>query len=394
GLVYDEPKGEISRTIKWVVSFTRYRRELLTELDKVNDSHAVLLTPALLDLTKWLNARETPVSISKQVAIMSRLSRERPKNLPLIHGFVPFDPLRQAIHDKVDGPITGSPFAIVKKAIMEQGLIGVKLYPPMGFRASGNAAAGNDFPCWVRFGEACSDRGSGHDGLGNDPGTVLDAVLIRLFEWCAVNNVPIMSHTTNSHDAGPGYGERDDPRFWQPVFKKFPNLRVNFAHFGGFNAAFSKGRLKLRELNKTWEWKIGGMALPASGRRIFADISYFSEGLDPNSQLHDDTLVCLRRFSKAFPDSERLLMYGTDWSMIVHEYKFYTKPGSLPDIVGKFLFDAGYSAKDRKSIFFDNAVRFLGLRKADGENSARGRLERFYQTPAERAWLNVFDEVD
>src|SRR5262249_19224859 len=139
GLVYDEPKGEISRTIKWVVSFTRYRRELLTELDKVNDSHAVLLTPALLDLTKWLNARETPVSISKQVAIMSRLSRERPKNLPLIHGFVPFDPLRQAIHDKVDGPITGSPFAIVKKAIMEQGLIGVKLYPPMGFRASGNA---------------------------------------------------------------------------------------------------------------------------------------------------------------------------------------------------------------------------------------------------------------
>ena len=101
-----------------------------------------MVTPALVDFTKWLDASETPMTISKQVALMSRLSRERPAELPHIHGFVPFDPLRQAIHDKVGGPATNSPLAIVDKAVMQQGFVGVKLYPPMGFRAANNANCG------------------------------------------------------------------------------------------------------------------------------------------------------------------------------------------------------------------------------------------------------------
>ena len=400
GRVYDDPQGQISHTIKWVVSFTRYRRELLADLDKVNHGRAVLVTPALVDLTKWLDAPETPMTVPRQVALMSRLSRERPANLPHIHGFVPFDPLRQAIYDKVGGPAADSPFAIVEKAIMQQGFVGVKLYPPMGFRASNNDGAGNDFPCWVRFGkgspgydQACRERGRGNDGLGNEPGATLDTVLMKLFEWCAANNVPIMAHTTNSHDAGPGYETRANPKYWQPVLKKFPSLRINFAHFGGFYDAFSNGRLNLSQLNKTWEWTIGHMAAAAPDQPIFADISYASEVLDPHAQQYRDTRACIDRFRRAFPNSERLLMYGTDWSMIGHEDKFFTKPAPLPDLIAQFLFDAGYNQKDRESIFFGNAVRFLGLRKTDGENSTRGRLERFYETPAERAWLNVFDEV-
>ena len=399
-LVYDAPKGPISHTIKWVVSFTRYRRELLACLDKVNDGRAVLVTPALIDLTKWLDAPETPMTIPKQVSLMSRLSRERPTNLPHIHGFVPFDPLRQAIYDKVGGPAPDSPFAIVEKAIMQQGFVGVKLYPPMGFRASNNAGAGNDFPCWVRFGkgsprydQACRERGRGNDELGNEPGATLDTVLMKLFEWCTANNVPIMAHTTKSHDAGPGYDTRADPKYWQPVLKKFPGLRINFAHFGGFYDAYSNGRLNLSQLNKTWEWTIGRMAAAAPNQPIFADISYANEVLDPHAHQYRDTRACIESFRKAFPNSERLLMYGTDWSMIGHEDKFFTKPAPLPGLIAQFLFDAGYNQKDRESIFFENAVRFLGLRKTDGENSTRGRLERFYETPAERAWLNVFDEV-
>jgi predicted TIM-barrel fold metal-dependent hydrolase len=399
-LVYDTPKGPISHTIKWVVSFTRYRRELLANLAEVNHGGAVLVTPALIDFTKWLDAPEPPMTVPKQVALMSRLSRERPANVPHIHGFVPFDPLRQAVFDKIGGAAADSPFAIVEKAIMQQGFVGVKLYPPMGFRASNNVGAGNDFPCWVRFGtgskqydEACRERGRGHDGLGNEPGATLDAVLMRLFEWCAANNVPIMAHTTNSHDAGPGYETRANPKYWQPVLKKFPNLRINFAHFGGFYDAYSKGRLNLGDLNKTWEWTIGRMAAAAPDQPIFADMSYPSEVLDPHSQQYRNALACMDRFRRAFANSERLLMYGTDWSMIGHEDKFFTIRASLPELVAKFLFDAGYSPKDRKSIFFGNAVRFLGLRKADGENSTRGRLEKFYQTPADRAWLSVFDEV-
>jgi len=61
--------------------------------------------------------------------------------------------------------------------------------------------------------------------------------------------------------------------------------------------------------------------------------------------------------------------------------------------VAKFLSDAGYDAEQRENIFFHNAARFLGLRSADGVQSTRGRLEQFYQTPTEAAWLRVFDDV-
>ena len=312
-LVYDAPQGQISRSIKWVVSFTRFRRELLADLDKVNHGRAVLMTPALVDFTRWLDASETPMMISKQVALMSRLSRERPADLPHIHGFVPFDPLRQAIYDKIGGPAADSPLAIVENAIMRQGFVGVKLYPPMGFRASDNASAGNDFPCWVRFGkgspgydETCGGRGHGDDGLGSEPGALLDAALMKLFEWCAANHVPIMAHTNNSNGAGPGYGMRTNPKYWHPVLQKFPTLHVNFAHFGGFNEAFVKGQLDLSALNKTWEWTIGRMVSAAPDRLIFSDISYFSEVLDRHSQQRKDALACMRRFRETFPNSDRI----------------------------------------------------------------------------------------
>ena len=79
--------------------------------------------------------------------------------------------------------------------------------------------------------------------------------------------------------------------------------------------------------------------------------------------------------------------------MIGHEDKFITNTKFLPDIVAEFLSDAGYNMQDRENIFFRNAVRFLALRRADRGNSTRGRLEQFYQTPAESAWLSVFDGV-
>jgi predicted TIM-barrel fold metal-dependent hydrolase len=408
GQIYDHPKGPISRNIKWAVSFTRYRHELLKELARVNHRRAVLVTPALLDFTKWLNASDeaTPMTVSRQVALMSRLSRERPAGVPHVHCFVPFDPLRQAIHDKGSGPPAESPLAIVKKAIMQQGFIGVKLYPPMGFRASNNVGAGNAFPCWVRFGRDSRGKvsprsgvpddygvaciGGGPGGLGNEPGATLDAVMMRLFKWCSDNNVPIMAHTTNTHDAGDGYGKRADPRYWQPVLKIFPGLRVNFAHFGGFDKAIADDRLNVAKLPQTWEWTIGRMA-KAMPNQIFADISYASEILDARSQKYKNALICMRRFHDHFPSSERLLMYGTDWSMIGHEEKFSTIPQPLPDLIGKYLSEAGYGEKDRDSIFFGNAVRFLGLGKAD---ATRARLEQFYGTPAAGAWLRDFDSVN
>ena len=367
--IYDHqgPNGIVSYTIKWATTFTRYRRELAEELSRVNQGRAVLVTPAMVDFTKWLDAPSAKMTtLAQQVALMARLSHENREDQPHLHGFVAFDPLRQAIYDKVGGTTEQSPFSIIEKAIMEDGFIGIKLYPPMGFRPTRNAAAGNDFPCWVRFGsgsqgygEKCVKPKNTPEGLGDTPGQQLDDVLGKLYAWCVGKNVPIMAHTADSNAAGPGYGTRANPDYWNLVLQQpqFRTLRINMAHFGSFKAAFTTAALNPDALSRTWEWKIGRISVANPNAMIFADLSYFSEVLDPKSTLRRQTLTAMRQFLKEFPNSDKLLLYGTDWSMIGHEPNFFTKTVPLPDLVAEFLAEAGYSSPDQlENIFFRNAA--------------------------------------
>jgi len=406
GQIYEQDTSDklISHSISWGVIFTRSRRELADQIQRVNNDRAVLVTPAMVDFTKWLDASsDKTTALADQVAAMGRLSHEDRPGQPRIHGFVAFDPLRQAIYDKVGGAPADSPLAIIDKAVTQDGFIGVKLYPPMGFRPTKNASAGDDFPCWVRFGSGspgygvkCVNPKHTPDGLGNDPGQVLDDVLVRLYTWCVTKSVPIMAHTNNSNAAGPGYGTRANPDYWNLVLQQqqFRTLRINMAHFGGFNEAFKSGTFKPGDLSQTWEWKIGQMFSANPNAIVFSDISYFSEVLQRNSQQRKQTLLAMRQFTNAFANSDRLLMYGTDWSMIGHELKFPTASQlPYPDVIAEFLADAGYNADQLENIFFRNAGRFLGLLPSDRANGARGRLEAFYGTPANSAWLQMFDQV-
>lgn len=406
GQIYEQDTSDkiISHSISWSVIFTRSRRELADQLNRVNNDRAVLVTPAMVDFTKWLDASSDKMTtLADQVAAMGRLSHEDRPGQPRIHGFVAFDPLRQAIYDKVGGAPADSPLAIIDKAVTQDGFIGVKLYPPMGFRPTKNAAAGDDFPCWVRFGSGspgygvkCANPKHTPDGLGNDPGQVLDDVLVRLYTWCVTKNVPIMAHTNNSNAAGPGYGTRANPDYWNVVLQQqqFRTLRINMAHFGGFNEAFKSGTFKPGDLSQTWEWKIGQMFSANPNAMIFSDISYFSEVLARKSQQRKQTLLAMRQFTNAFANSDRLLMYGTDWSMIGHEMQFPTgRQPAYPDVIAEFLADAGYNSDQLENIFFRNAVRFLGLLPSDRANGARGRLEAFYGPPANSAWMQIFDQV-
>jgi len=391
--VYDAPSGLVSHSIKWALSFTRYRLELAQELQRVNQGRTVLAAPAIVDFAKWLDAKD-PTPLAKQVGIMERLARERPSDTPHLHGFVAFDPLRQAIDENLGTPEKEQAFSIAKKAILEQGFIGIKLYPPMGFRITDNVGAGDDFPCWVRFGSGspgydpkCKNPKNTKDGLGNTPGKVLDDVLLKLMDWCSANNVPVMAHTNNTNGAGPGYETRADPKHWRKVFESFPALHVNMAHFGGFEEAFVDGKLQIARLDKTWEWTIGLIAEANKNLPLYADISYLSEVLAGNATARKAALACMTKFREKFAGSDKLLMYGSDWSMIGHEPNFTASTKFYPQLVADFLYDAGYKdTAQLENIFFKNAVRFLGLGVGEG---TRKRLEKFHQ--ADAGWMTVFD---
>ena len=140
----------LGRYIRWALLYTRNRYELAEELDQLHGkvgqkSRIVLMTPAIVDFSKWLED-EDQLSIEEQVDVMARIACRR--DGPRVHGFVGFDPLRQALYDHHQRkPTDKDPMAVVRGAIEVDrildatstkttgGFVGVKLYPPMGFRA-------------------------------------------------------------------------------------------------------------------------------------------------------------------------------------------------------------------------------------------------------------------
>jgi predicted TIM-barrel fold metal-dependent hydrolase len=232
-------------------------------------------------------------------------------------------------------------------------------------------------------------------GLGSGIGSKLDAALSKLYTWCSANNVPVMAHTSRSFGPTTAYEDRADPFFWTNVLKQdaFPRLRINLAHFGHFNNAVQYARPQ-SYVDKCWEWTTGKII--TSSADAYADISSLGEILNvgPSRKI----VECMKAFKEHFPDSHERLLYGTDWSMIAQEERFpklfSTKP--FPDVMIFFLRAVGYNDAQIEGIMFRNAVRFLGLGKADrdrfGENSTRGRLEKFYAAHGLSAdWMNVFD---
>ena len=396
----------LGRYIRWALLYTRHRYELAEELDQLHGkvgqkSRIVLMTPAIVDLSKWLED-EDQLSIEEQVDVMARIACRR--DGPRVHGFVGFDPLRQALYDHHQRKSTDEdPMAVVRRAIevarildgtltkTTGGFVGFKLYPPMGFRAIDNKHLSDD-----RFNEPAYLR-SPDMGLGSEIGRKLDAALSKLYTWCSANNVPIMAHTSHSFGPNSDYEDRADPIFWANVLKQdaFPRLRINLAHFGHFNKAVQYARPE-SYVDKCWEWTIGKIIASSTEAYVYADISSLGEILKtgPSRKL----VGCMKAFKEHFPNSDERLLYGTDWSMIAQEDRFpkllSSKP--FPDVMTFFLKAVGYNNTQIEGIMFRNAVRFLGLSKGEreefGENSTRARLEKFYTAHnLSTDWMRVFD---
>jgi predicted TIM-barrel fold metal-dependent hydrolase len=394
----------LGRYIRWALLYTRNRYELAEELDQLHGkighkSRIVLMTPAIVDFSKWLED-EDQLSIQDQVDVMTRIACRR--GGPRVHGFIGFDPLRQALYDHHRrSPADMDPMAVVRRAIEVNqivvgdstrttgGLVGVKLYPPMGFRATDNRhlpdASFNE-PAYLR---------SPDTGLGSQIGGKLDAALSRLYTWCSANNVPIMAHTSHSFGPSSDYEGRADPIFWADVIKQnaFPQLRINLAHFGHFNKAVQYPRPQ-NYVDECWEWTVGKIL--TSSAEVYADISSLGEILKTGSSRK--IVECMKAFKEHFPNSDERLLYGTDWSMIAQEERFPKLFSSrpFPDLMILFLRAVGYDDAQIEGIMFRNAVRFLGLGKAEfekfGEKSTRGRLEKFYAAHnLSSDWMTAFD---
>lgn len=240
---------------------------------------------AMLDFDYWLNSRDVPSAptsdrwypldnpppvqapLIKQIKFMSELHKLYPgEALPI----VPFCPWRQA--DDRNRKSSTTALDLVKRA-MDSGFIGVKLYPPMGFRPMGNAGFDDRDDKTARWPSHYTENKDGRFKYGKMFGAELDESLSQLYDLCAQADFPIMSHTGFGNAARQigmdkskdlvSTGEFANPRYWRLVLEqeKWKDLRINLAHFGF--------------LRMDWRHDIG--VLMRKHSRVYADVGHFEE---------------------------------------------------------------------------------------------------------------------
>ncbi len=281
-----DSKGPFGQLWRWSRTLTGSRREILSEAVRLYGGAGGinLFTPALIDFSLWLDD-EADSDLESQIRVAEALQRQALG--ANVHFFAPFDPWRQ-IRDQRQGR-RPTALDLAKWAVREMGFVGVKVYPAMGFRPSGNAGAGLTYPERAKEFPDFPAR--------------LDNALEELYAWAEAERVPIVSHTMHSQGAAPGYAERSHPQHWRAVLLRHPRLRVDLVHLGGF--------LPITPTMPTaWEEAAGDLMLAVPGS-VLADIGYLSELIPgaASAERRAEVLHRLGQFRSTFDPQVQRMMY-------------------------------------------------------------------------------------
>lgn len=346
-------EDEVTGVFRLAKLVTRPRTELIRRLITLparNDGDVALLVPALIDYSKWLN--EGNSSLRDQIDVMSAIARA--PGPYAVHPYVPFCPWRQ-----MDEP---GHLAMVKDAVEHRGFIGVKLYPVMGYLPHGNAQAPDpgDYPPTLQRKKNWAAR--------------LDQGLADLYDWCIAEDVPVMAHCSYSQFPSEAAGKRGSPTAWQPVLRKWPGLRLNLGHFGGF------WDLEKKDSNG---WTETIVEMMKSHPTLYADLSDFDAVAERTAEQKAANATVLRKLREILdrvggPARSRL-MYGTDWVLLSKApgaEDYYE--GMRTGLTGRL----GMTATQTAGFMGMNAARFLGIALENGgKPKSRQRLEASHARP-------------
>ena len=344
---YRASPGDLLKSASWARRFTAPR---LTNMNKILKTHGKkgkvdIFVTALVDLDYWLKGK-TKTHIEDQILINSKLAIiSKGRILP----FVGFDPYRNVVEK-------GKALELVKAAILEYGFVGVKLYPPMGFKALGNKTS--DYAA-IKKNAIWRKPHWGVPPLSDaELATGIEKSLNQLYAWAQANEVPIMAHANNSNYSRTAFKEYASPDSWQAVLTKYPRLKVNLGHFGGIDS-FTGNK-------KKWAQKI--ITMMNTHPNLYADIGNFK------LRKSDGFFTYLEELKSQISKNPQLgqrLMYGSDWFMNAAR----TYSSSYPVKLKKALKHKGVSKAFANRFMGMNATGFLGLKNG----KTRSRLNAFYK---------------
>lgn len=301
--------------------------------------HIQVIAPAMVDYDYPLGAENHPLPspLPEQMEVMERVAMLfQGRVLP----YAPFDPWRVAAGDR-------SVISAARASIDRGGLVGIKIYPPMGFAPYGNVALAtppNKRPAaWP-----------------SDPGfpSRLDKALAEVWTWCADpgRQIPVLAHSSPSNYSADEFKEIGGPDRWADALQHFPGLRICFGHSGGQGL-----------LEGPWTGAFAQLEQRYPG--AYSDGSYFSDALNDATRKSLSTRI--GRLLSERPAADNRLMYGSDWIMVSiegHSDLYYEKFAAA-------LASASVPAGVVDQIFSTNAIDFVGLKRGQ---PTRQRLERFY----------------
>lgn len=160
------------------------------------------------------------------------------------------------------------------------------------------------------------------------------APMDALYKYCNGQKIPITFHCGKGGfppSTGWKYADFGNPANFEPVIKKYPNLRINFAHLGSSDP--------------THDWANAIIGLMNRYDNVYSDLSCYTDKND---------LKVARNFWDKNPALQSRLMFGTDFDVM-----YFTGKITMASYFAEFK--KIYSSKDLKLLMNDNPIKFLGL---------------------------------
>jgi predicted TIM-barrel fold metal-dependent hydrolase len=230
----------------------------------------------------YLHGRSRFEFVEQQVTRLQRLAAHHPGRL---RTFVAYCPIRR---DAVD---------VVSRALTDRGCVGVKFYPPSGYKPIDNADG--DI-----FGDATADEVNRRN--------------LSLFRLCAKLDVPVFTHCS------PGGMERvrgktgrySDPAHWRQVLSVdgLGTLRLCLGHAGG-DAGWTAPHSAHGDTEWEGSWGNAVVSLCTQYPHVYCEFGHFDSVFDEEER--SKLRRRLERVIAAHGDSfGRKMMFGADWHLL------------------------------------------------------------------------------
>lgn len=244
---------------------------------------------------------------------------------------------------------------VVKEAY-KKGAVGVKFYPPLGYRPTGNNFEEIPKPWGVESRLQWRNRYEGHTG------EELDRINEELFAWCEQKQIPIFAHCSTGEFRAyddDAYANMAHPKYWELVLAKHKNLRLCLGHAGGITDWYRGCQTAEAKVEGEENWGAIVRKLCRQYEHVYCEFGIHEDVANPKlaEQIYNNLLVELpsRGTGKdAGPwKLEDKVMYGSDYYMPVT-----CSPQDYLDGFVK-LFSLDGMGDYKKKFFYQNAENYL-----------------------------------